>query len=142
MQIIQSQLEWLKYPTKCCGVEQIRKEISYLVPHPLLRLRAKLAFFTLWISLWDQMRAEMLAQVLDDCFALSDHSLLFRARRSNANRWRPPKRMHLLHLWSCTELCITLVDLDFILEVQLFEQPDDSLSPRLGKPKKRLVVDK
>jgi hypothetical protein len=47
--------------------------------------------------------------------------------------------MDLFQLRSCTAVLVALEDFDVILEVQLFKQPDDSLSARLLEPEESLA---
>lgn len=81
----------------------------------------------------------MFAEVVNYGCALGDHDSLVRSCRSDANSRRSPKWMYLLQVGPCTEFRVTLVDFDFIVELELFEQPYDSLSPRFLEPVACLV---
>lgn len=69
----------------------------------------------------------MLAHIFDDSFGLSNDDLLLRPCRCDTNEWAFAKGVDGLQVISSAEVLIALEDLDLVLEIQLFEQPDYSL---------------
>lgn len=72
------------------------------------------------------MASKVLAQVFNDGFRLSDDDLLATFRRDPNDR-AFPKWVDGLQVISSTEVFIALEDLDLVLKIQFFEQPDYSL---------------
>ena len=75
----------------------------------------------------------MFAQVFDNSFRLSDDDLLT-SSRGDADERALSQWVYGLQVISSAEVLIALEDLDLVLEIQLFKQPDYSLRPRLLEP--------
>jgi hypothetical protein len=76
----------------------------------------------------------MVADVLHDGLTLSNDNILVRASWSDGNSWRFSQGMDGLEIGACAFVGITLVDLDVVFEVELFEKPDNALTARLVQP--------
>jgi hypothetical protein len=80
------------------------------------------------------MLAKVVAYVLNNCLTLCDYNVLVGASRPDADSRRLAKRMDDLQFWACALVLVALVNFDVILEIQLFEQPDDALTAGLVEP--------
>jgi hypothetical protein len=111
-----------------------RKNTAYLVPHPLLCLTSKNALFPLLIPFRNHMLSKVFTNILHDGFTLSNDNFFVGSSGRDANGRRLSKRMYLLQLWSSAEFLVALEHFDVIFEVELFKEPDDSLTARLVQP--------
>ena len=101
---------------------------TYLVPHPLFCLCAQNTFLAFGVALRDHVLAKVVADVLDDRLTFRDNNVFFRASRPDSDGRRLSKGMYGLQFRACTLVLISLVHLDAVFEVQLFEQPYDALA--------------
>lgn len=80
------------------------------------------------------MLAKVLAEILNNHLTLRDNDLLIGASRRDSNDWRLSKRMNRFQVRPSAEVCIALEDLDVVGKVEFFQQPNDALATRFGKP--------
>lgn len=104
------------------------------VSEPAFGFHAR-AFFALCITLWREVRREMLGEVLGDQAGLGKNDRFFSRYFDPYNR-RLTERMNLLELRICT-LLGSFEDLDIVGDLAFFEQPDNTLCAGLLKPTRR-----
>jgi hypothetical protein len=111
-----------------------QRKLTYPVPHERIVLCTQHTFLTLGISLRNHLRSKVLANIVHNSRRFGQNNLLLGTSRRNGDHWRPLERMHSFQVIASTEVLVASVDLELILEVQLFEQPHCTLAPRLLEP--------
>lgn len=107
------------------------------VAHPFLALSADLALASGHIALGHQggiPLAEVIAQILDDGARLGQDHRLVGARGLDFDDWRLAQGVDLLELGGRKLVGATLENLQLILQLEFFQQPQDAVASRLLEP--------
>lgn len=107
------------------------------VAHPFLALSTDLALATGLIALGHQggiPLAEVIAQILDDGARLGQDHGLVGARGLDFDDGRLAQGVDLLELGGRKLVGATLENLQLILQLELFQQPQDAVASRLLEP--------
>lgn len=104
------------------------------IPEPLLRLSTHLVLLPGQIPGWCHRLPEVVYQVLHNVSRLRDDFGLCHVRPLNTNDRRLPQWVHLFKLFRSKLVLFTLVDLQLILQPELFQEPCDPMRSRLIEP--------
>lgn len=103
-----------------------------LMTHPLIRLAANLALFAVLVPLRDKLIAvEVIAHVLDDDARLCEHHRRRGVLVFERDDGGFPQRVDFFQGGRRKHVCLALVGLEIIGEVELFKEPDDALGAGL-----------
>lgn len=97
------------------------------VADPGFSLATNLPFLALNVTRWNQPFPEILRKILRDGTRLGKHDWFIRARALDTYDWGLAKRVHLLELWRRKLVICPLEDLEFVVNLHLFEQPEDAV---------------
>jgi len=104
------------------------------ITQPFFALPTYLALLAFGKLLRLQPFAEVLSKVLHDEPRLSNDPRLLGFWGLYSNHWRLSKRMDLLELRRCYHLLCTLEHFKLVVDLELFQEPKNTLRARLLQP--------
>jgi len=94
-----------------------------------------LAFFAFRIPSGNHPLAKVFGKILDNGARLCDDHGLLDSRNLHVDNGRLPQGMDLLQLGRCEHVTAALIDLEIIIQLELFEEPEDAVRARLREPR-------